>query len=58
LCEFNVIISFLQNIEWLNGPAELVKAYEKFVLELLAAHNYYARLTIEKLVNSFKPGNT
>lgn len=54
--ELKLFIEALLSIDWRNKRSDVVKEYQTFMVNLVAAHNYHAKLVIDKLVKMFFPG--
>lgn len=54
--DLTIFVEALLTIKWNNRNDNVVAEYQKFVVNLLCAHNYHARFVINKLVFLFLPG--
>lgn len=54
--ELKLFVESLLSIDWTNRRSNVVKDYQTFIVNLVAAHNYHAKLVIDKLVKLFLPG--
>ncbi|CAG9821895.1 unnamed protein product [Phaedon cochleariae] len=53
--ELRLFVEALLSIDWTNKNAIVVSEYQSFIVNLLSAHNYHAKMVIEKLVKLFIP---
>lgn len=54
--DLRLFVEAILSIEWSNKSEYIVTEYQSFIVNLLSAHNYHAKLVIEKLVKLFFPG--
>lgn len=54
--DLKLFVEALLNIDWLTKRADVVKEYQTFIVNLVAAHNYHTKMVIDKLVKLFLPG--
>lgn len=56
--DLRLFIEALLSVSWTTRDPSVIKKYNSFIVNLLSAHNYYARTVIEKLVKLFLPDPT
>ncbi|KAJ8974029.1 hypothetical protein NQ317_001817 [Molorchus minor] len=56
--DLRLFVEALLSIEWINKKSDVVSEYQSFVVNLVSAHNYHAKIVIEKLVKLFLPAPT
>lgn len=54
--DLKLFVEALLSIEWLSKRTDVIKQYQTFIVNLVAAHNYHAKMVIDKLVKLFIPG--
>lgn len=54
--DLKLFIEAMLSINWLSKRLEVIKEYQTFIVNLVAAHNYHAKMVIDKLVKLFIPG--
>lgn len=54
--ELKLFVEALLSIDWLSKRSDVVKEYQTFIVNLVAAHNYHAKMVIDRLVKLFIPG--
>lgn len=54
--DVRLFVEALLSIKWTNRSESIITEYRSFVLNLLSAHNYYAKYAIDVLVSNFLPG--
>lgn len=53
--DLRLFVEAILSISWINKNNDVVSEYQSFIVNLLSAHNYHAKLVIEKLVTLFLP---
>nr|CAI5841702.1 unnamed protein product [Callosobruchus analis] len=53
--ELRLFVEVLLSVKWIDKRESVVKEYQGFVVNLLSAHNYHARMVIDRLVQLFLP---
>ncbi|XP_072386800.1 RNA polymerase I-specific transcription initiation factor RRN3 [Diabrotica undecimpunctata] len=53
-----LFVDALVSVEWIDKNENVVSEYRAFIVDLLAAHNYHAKMVIDKLVRLFLPSPT
>lgn len=51
-----LFVEAILSLDWNNKSEVIVSEYQSFIINLLSAHNYHAKLVIDKLVKLFIPG--
>lgn len=53
--DLRLFVEALLSISWIDRDANVVKVYQSFIVNLLSAHNYHAKIVVDKLVELFLP---
>lgn len=54
--DLRLFVEAILSVNWIDKGNGVVSEYQSFIVNLLSAHNYHAKLVIEKLVSLFLPG--
>ncbi|CAH1185721.1 unnamed protein product [Phyllotreta striolata] len=54
--KFRLFVEAILSIEWTSRGSEVIEEYQVFIVNLLSAHTYHAKMVIDKLVKLFFPG--
>lgn len=54
--DLRLFVEAVLSIEWSDKSEHVVSEYQSFIVNLLSAHNYHAKVVIDKLVKSFLTG--
>lgn len=50
-----LFVEALLAVQWIDKGPEVVSEYQSFIVNLLSAHNYHAKMVIDRLVKLFLP---
>ncbi|XP_018574446.1 RNA polymerase I-specific transcription initiation factor RRN3 [Anoplophora glabripennis] len=53
--DLRLFVEAILSVSWIDKNNGVVSEYQSFIVNLLSAHNYHAKLVIEKLVTLFLP---
>lgn len=56
--ELKLFVEALLTVDWVNKRSDVVKEYQTFIVNLVAAHNYHAKMIIDRLVKMFLAGKS
>lgn len=54
--DLKLFVEALLSIDWLSKRTVVIKEYQTFIVNLVSAHNYHAKMVIDGLVRLFLPG--
>ncbi|XP_018329477.1 RNA polymerase I-specific transcription initiation factor RRN3 [Agrilus planipennis] len=53
--DLSLFIEAILTVDWLSYREDVIAEYQSFLINLLSAHNYHAKLVIDRLVKKFYP---
>lgn len=53
--DLRLFVEAVLQIKWINYSEQVISDYQTFIFNLLSAHNYHAKLSIDSLISNFLP---